>query len=100
MTTTSKGPCPGRDNIEGLVQVQIEVPDGYVAYFMGWVFDGEDGGFFVTINGPYNGTHIFRSGVYCPPFPVNTDQTQATIELLEDLCRISGGKCSQKRTLP
>jgi hypothetical protein len=97
ITPTSKGPCPGRRSIAGSELLQVEVPEGYVAYLMGWMFDGEVGGFLVTINGPYTGTHTIRTGVYCPPIPTNTNLVQDTLAQLEKECK---DECPTRRTLP
>ncbi len=79
------------------VQIQIKVMPGQVAYYGGWGFDGEYGGFFVTIKGPYEGTHILHDGVYCPPVPIDTAQAEATKKQVEREC---AGGCPNQIVLP
>lgn len=91
--------CPGRfETGKGqTVRVQISVPSGQVAYYGGWGFDGKYGGFFVTFNGPYEGSHSLHDGVYCPPVPANTAQSKATKEQILNEC---AGRCPTSIVLP
>jgi hypothetical protein len=93
-------PCPNRQNFpesEKLVEQDIRVKNGYVAYYAGWLFDGKDGGYFITFKGPYKASHTFGNGVYCPPIPIDTTLAQSTKELLIKECKVSKGGCSITR---
>jgi hypothetical protein len=99
--------CPGRYEIgEEATLVEVQVADGQVAYLIGWGFDPsgdghlEFGGYFVTINGPYERTHAVQNGVYCPPVPANSDQAQATQKMLEDECEAGGADGCNHLILP
>jgi hypothetical protein len=97
MAPTSNISCPGRYGIKAKVEeVNIYVPDGYVAYFTGVGFDEKSGGYFVIFNGSYNALHTFQNGVYCPAIPANTVQDRNTIITLESECNKSAGGCSHK----
>ena len=91
--------CPGRvETGKGqTIQMQVSVPTGYVAYYGGWGFDGEYGGFFVTFTGPYEGVHLLHDGVYCPPVPSGTAQAEATKRQILYEC---AGRCPTVIRLP
>ena len=91
--------CPNRmeTGTGQTVQMQIMVPAGQVAYYGGWGFDGVYGGFFVTFNGPYEGTHLLHDGVYCPPVQSNTAQAEATKKQILNEC---AGRCPTLIQLP
>jgi hypothetical protein len=97
-TLTSNDSCPNRQNIQTTKDIEIKVKNGYVAYFMGWEFDKENGGFFVTFRGPYKGMHSFNNGIYCPPIPEETELSQKTVDMLMENCEQSSGGCSKSKT--
>ncbi len=93
--------CPNRQNFpesEKLKEQEVWVKNGYVAYYAGWLFDGQNGGYFITFNGPYKAMHTFGNGVYCPPVQMDTALAKVTIELLAKECEASKGGCSNIKT--
>ena len=90
-------PCPGRHNIQNAQDLEIKIPTDSIAYFMGWEFDGEDGGYFITFNGPYRRTHTFNNGIYCPSIPKNSALSQKTVNFLMEGCGASQGGCAQEQ---
>jgi len=96
--STHEDPCPNRQNVTASNTQEVEVRNGYVAYFMGWKFDEIDGGYFIRFNGPYKGTHDFSNGVYCPSIPTGTELSQKTVDMLMLECQKSPGGCSTTKT--
>ena len=96
----SDEPCPGRQNTgDGVeIPIQVNVQRGDVAYITGWEFDNVDGGFFVTIKGPYNKTHNVRSGAYCPSIPANSELSRKTFAMLKEECDKNKNGCSKTKT--
>ena len=93
--------CPNRQNFpdsEKLAEQEIWVKNGYEAYYTGWLFDGQNGGYFITFKGPYKASHTFGNGVYCPPVPMDTELARSTEELLLKECEASEGGCSNAKT--
>ncbi|MBK8784393.1 MAG: hypothetical protein IPO22_21945 [Anaerolineales bacterium] len=85
-------------NSEKLAEQEVWVKNGYVAYYTGWMFDRQNGGYFITFTGPYKASHTFGDGVYCPPVPIDTTLARSTRELLVKECEASKGGCSNPKT--
>lgn len=89
--------CPNRHETgERIEQFDIKVDENQVAYYGGWGFDGKTGGFFVTIEGPYRGTHTLYNGVFCGPVAASSPQAEAVRKQVESECK----NCTTRLIVP
>lgn len=85
---------PTKTGMDTTVQLNIDVPEGYVQYLGGTGFDDYlDGGAFVSITGPYSGTHLLYQGAYCPPVLANSPADNNARTKIYNEIRWGGFEC-------